>query len=212
MKGVATTGHRGGTGKTTIAHLLALGASWKGVPAHFMHTDDREPIKVNGRPYLYYDARKPDELEVLINSAVNNDGLFVLDSGGNRPEFDAWVASSMDLVLMPVAPDPEDVRVALSHMARLEKQGAENVWFLINKVPANIHEKRYIARYLTKLPADRTIGAFPEMRAVRVLRDDDLVAFKTPPSRVNNLARNLYVVVNNELERINVANRSHEAA
>ena len=41
MKGVATIGKKGGNGKTTLAHLLALGACWKAVPAHFMHTDDR---------------------------------------------------------------------------------------------------------------------------------------------------------------------------
>ena len=54
MKGVAITGIKGGTGKTTLSHALALGAAWHQVPAYFLHTDDREPIQVNGRPYAYY--------------------------------------------------------------------------------------------------------------------------------------------------------------
>ena len=199
MKGVATIGKKGGTGKTTLAHLLALGATWKDVPTHFMHTDDREPIKVDGRPYMYYDARKPEALEVLINSAINNDGLFVLDSGGNRPEFDLWVAGAMDLVLLPVTPDPEDVTVALAHMSQLVKAGADNVWFIINKVPANLNEKKYIAKYLSKLPDDRTIGALPEMKAVRIMREDDDEPFSTPPARVNGLARNFYTAISHQL-------------
>ena len=57
MRGVALTQRKGGSGKTALSHALALGASWDNVPAHLMHTDNREPLKVNGRPYMYYDAR-----------------------------------------------------------------------------------------------------------------------------------------------------------
>ncbi|WP_221900511.1 hypothetical protein [Bathymodiolus platifrons methanotrophic gill symbiont] len=42
MKGIAIVGTKGGVGKTSIAHLLALGAAWKNTPAYLMHTDDRE--------------------------------------------------------------------------------------------------------------------------------------------------------------------------
>lgn len=202
MKGVALVGKKGGIGKTSLSHLLAIGAAWKGVPCYFMHTDDREPINVNGRPYAYYDARKPDVLEILINNSLNNDGLFILDSGGNRPEFDAWIARSMDLVLIPVAPDPEDVKEALVHMEELEGYGAENVRFVVNKYPSNRHERLYVTRYLAQLPQEKIIAALPEMKAVRVLREDDNPSFETPPSKVNNLARSFYFRINHALEEI----------
>ena len=66
-----------------------------------MHTDDLIPLTVQGRPYMYYDARKPEALQTLISAALNEDGLCVIDSGGNRPEFDTWIAESVDLVLVP---------------------------------------------------------------------------------------------------------------
>ena len=212
MRGVATIGKKGGTGKTTLAHLLALGACWKNVPTHFMHTDDREPIKVDGRPYMYYDARDPENLKTFINMAVNNDGLFVLDGGGNRPEFDLWIAEHMDLVLLPVSPDPEDVDVSLAHMEKLDSEGADNVWFVLNKIPSNIHEKTYIRRYLDRLPTHRIITALPEMKAVRILREHDEEPFQTPPSKVNNMARNFYTIVAQKLAEVARGGSAREAA
>ncbi len=84
MRGVLIVSTKGGVGKTSISHLLALGAAWKNVPAHLMHTDKRTPIQVNGRPYLCYDARNPETLAHLMGSAVSKNGLCIIDSGGNR--------------------------------------------------------------------------------------------------------------------------------
>ena len=91
MRGVALTQRKGGSGKTVLSHALALGASWHNIPAYLMHTDNREPLKVNGRPYMYYDAREPKTLQTLVDAAINADGLCIIDSAGNRPEFDEWI-------------------------------------------------------------------------------------------------------------------------
>lgn len=200
MRGVAISGSRGGTGKTSTAHLLALGAAWHGVPAYLMHTDDREPITVSGRPYMYYDARDPKALETLVGSALNNDGLCVIDSGGNRPQFDKWIASSVDLMVVPISPDPEDVREGLSHAKRLMDAGAQNVRFLITKYPANANERQFVARYFEALPEAKLIGRLPSVAAVRILRDSDQPTFQTPPSKVNNLARLTYRLIDEALD------------
>ena len=202
MKGVAITGRKGGIGKTSIAHLLALGAAWQSVPAYLMHTDNRAPLKVNGRPYMYYDARKPETLETLIGAALNNDGLCIIDSGGNKPDFDKWIASSVDLVLIPVTPDPEDVQEALAYMAALEDSGAANVRFIVNKYPAHKNERLFVARYLAQLSEDKIIGRLAEIKAVRLLRESDTPEFQTPPSKVNNLARQLFFDVKVALDGI----------
>ena len=161
---------------------------------------------------MYYDAREPENLTTFINMAVNSDGLFVLDGGGNRPEFDIWAAEHMDLVLLPVTPDPEDVDVSIAHMEQLQKNGADNVWFVLNKIPANLHDKRYIRRYLDNLPTNRILTALPEMKAVRVLREHDVEPFETPPSKVNNMARVFFSKVNHRLKLIDQASQSRKAA
>lgn len=201
INGVAVMGRKGGIGKTTFAHLLALGAAWKGVPAYLFHTDDREPLSVNGRPYGYFDARDPKDLERLIGAVVNQDGLCIIDSGGNRPKFDQWIAETVDLVLIPVGPDEEDVVVGLEHMEMLEKAGAKKVRFILNKFPAVKVERDYVEReYYSRLPIDKVIGKMGDVRAVRTLRQSDKPAFQTPPSKVNNLARKLYFTVKDELD------------
>ena len=195
MKGVAIVGRKGGTGKTSIAHLLALGAAWRDVPAYLVHTDDREPITVIDRPYSYYDGRDPTELERLTEVASQHEGIFVLDGGGNRPDFDAWIAASMDLVLLPVCPDPEDVSLGLEHMATLEERGATNVRFVVNKWPSSQHERAYVRRWLHRLPFEKVVAALPETKAVRILRESDDAPFQTPPARVNNLSRSIYHLI-----------------
>lgn len=200
MKGIAVCGSRGGSGKTSTAHLVALGAAWHGVPAYMFHTDDREPITVNGRPYGYFDARTPQDLSDFVGKILNTDGLCIIDSGGNRPTFDSWIASTVDLVLVPVSPDPEDVREGIAHAARLESAGADNVRFILTKYPPTRNERLFVARYFENLPEDKVIGQLPAVAAVRILRDSDNPTFTTPPSKVNNLARRAYRLVKDALE------------
>jgi chromosome partitioning protein len=202
MKGVSFAGKKGGTGKTALAHALALGTAWQGAPAYFMHTDDREPLQVNGRPYAYYDARDPKNLETLSNTALNNDGLFIIDSGGNRPEFDQWITKAMDLVIIPFMPDPEVVKTNLDHMKRLEEEGASNIRALINAYPSNRNEREYVKQFLAAIPQEKIIGYVAKTEAIRTLRMDDNPSFKTPVTRVNNLSRRLYFTVLEALNEI----------
>ena len=200
MKGVAIVGEKGGVGKTTLCHLLALGAYWRKEQAYLMHTDNRDPIRVSGRPYGYYDARDPEKLSTLISSALNEDGLCIIDSGGNRPEFDKWVSQSVDLVIIPVIPDSESVLLGLEQMERLKKYGAENVRFLLNSVSSNQNERlRDDREYFNLIKKDQIIGKIGKVAAVKRLRESDKDKFITPPSNVNNLSRKFYKIVNEEL-------------
>ena len=203
MNGVAIISLKGGTGKTVLSHALALGAAWKGVPAYLCHTDNRDPLIIKGRPYAYYDARSPETLAILAKAALNNDGLFIVDGGGNRPQFDNWIASSMDLVLIPVAPDPEDVREGLKQAEIIKNIGAEKVRFIINKYPGNKHERNAIRKYLNLIPEEMILGTVNDVKAIRSLREyDPDEGFQTPVTKVNNLSRSLYFLVNSELIKI----------
>ena len=199
MRGIALTQRKGGSGKTALSHALALGASWHNVPAYLLHTDNRDPLKVNGRPYMYYDARKPETLQTLVTAAINTEGLCIIDSAGNRPAFDTWIAQSVDLVLIPVMPDPEDVKEALAQMDVLESHGAQHVRYIINNYPSSKMERQYVARYLSRIPREKTMGWVGSVKAIRTLRENDDPTFQTPPSRVNNLSRNLYRQVRDAL-------------
>lgn len=203
MRGVLITSTKGGVGKTSLSHLLALGAAWKQVPAYVMHTDNRPPMKVNGRPYMYYDARDPKKLTTLMGAALNNDGFCIIDSGGNRAEFDKWLVKSVDLTLIPVSPDPEAAPMALEHLKTLESYGATNVRFILNMVSSNRYERiRDFKQYFAQLPTDKIMGQLSKVSAVKRLRENDTEPFPTPPTNVNSLSRNLYYAVQETFEEM----------
>ena len=135
----------------------------------------------------------------VYNPPINTDGLCIIDSAGNRPEFDKWIAQYVDLVLIPVMPDPEDVKEALVQMDVLESQGAQNVRYLINNYPSGRVERRYVERYLRQIPLEKAMGWIGSVKALRTLRENDDPTFQTPPTRVNNLSRSLYRQVRDAL-------------
>ena len=201
MKGIAISGIKGGTGKTTISHAFALGAAWHNVPAYLCHTDNREPIITNNRPYSYHDARERKHLRFLMQQATDKQGLFIIDGGGNREELDYWIASSVDLIVIPITPDPEDIKEGLRYADLMYKAGAKEVVYLINRYPANIFERKHIIKYIDQLPIDKVIGKVPEIRSIKILRESDTSEFKTPNTKVNNFSRSVYKLINGYLSK-----------
>lgn len=199
MKGILISGAKGGTGKTSISHALALGASWSDVNAHVCHTDNRLPMITKGRPYKYYDARSPKYLESLIDSAQSKSGLFIIDGGGNRESFDKWISPSMDLIIIPITPDPEDIKITLLYGDSLFKKGIKNIRYLLNRYPSNLYERKYMQKYINSIPEDMIMGKLRNIPSIRTLRTDDIEEFKTPSSKLNNFCRYVYKLTNRKL-------------
>lgn len=205
MKGVAIITSKGGVGKTTLCHLLAVGAVWRNTPAYMFHTDNREPMETEKRPYAYIDGRDAGTLETVINSLLNSDGVIVVDGGGNRPDVDLWLARHMDLVLIPVMADTESVNLAIETMQRLEREGITNARYILNMVSTNEKARQFdFTHFFNQLDTSKIAGQVRRMDAVKRLSmpDSQDRPFQTPPSNVNNLARSLWQIVNQALETI----------
>ncbi|MEJ1498106.1 MAG: hypothetical protein RPU13_16760 [Candidatus Sedimenticola sp. (ex Thyasira tokunagai)] len=196
MKGVAISCIKGGTGKTTISHALALGAAWHNTPGYLCHTDNRDPISTINRPYKYYDARDSKHLEFLMGKALTREGLFIIDGGGNREKLDYWIASCVDLVVIPITPDPEDVKEGIRYADLMYKAGAKKVVYLINKYPSNVFEREYVEKYIEQLPIESIIGKVNNVNSLKILRESDSEDFKTPNTKVNNFCRSVYRLIN----------------
>lgn len=202
MKGIAVLSDKGGVGKSTLCHLLAIGAAWRNVPAYLFHTDNREPMTVDGRPYAYIDARELERLSTVMGSLINNDGYCIIDGGGNRPEFDKWIAEAVDLVLIPVTADEEAVNLARGTMHRLEGQGIDHARYVLNMVSPNEKEREYdFQRFFAALEAEKIVGQIKRVSGVKRLRmSDESAPFPTPPTNVNNLSRHLHRLVDEVLD------------
>ena len=79
-------GQKGGSTKTTTAHLMCLGAILRGQPAAYVLTDPLRSLKTEGRPYGVMDGRDSNELAKIITASSNTkNGWLIVDGGGNRP-------------------------------------------------------------------------------------------------------------------------------
>ncbi len=103
-------GRKGGSTKTTTAHLICLGAILHKQPAAYVLTDPDRQLKDAGRPYSVLDGRQPTDLAKIIGAIdAHRNGWWIFDGGGNRPAFDAEVGRSVDLVILPFRDSEEDL-------------------------------------------------------------------------------------------------------
>ncbi len=187
MRSVAILGSKGGTGKTSLSHCLAYGACLHKQQAVMVHTDQRAPIR-SKRPYECIDASENfSRVIAAVKAHEKHDGLLVIDGAGNRPHQDTWITRSVDLVLVPVTNSPEDVRCAMTDLIRLADP---RVFVVVNRWPTNSLVRAVMQRYIEPLPTTRLAGRLPEVGAMRMLLED--AVWQTPPTKVNNLARQLY--------------------
>ncbi|HNU20533.1 MAG TPA: hypothetical protein PKK53_09645, partial [Hydrogenophilus thermoluteolus] len=112
---IAIIGNKGGTGKTTLSHLLCHGLGLLGYKSACILTDTaREPLSPEGRRYVIADARSAATLERIVTKLRTlDDWVGVLDGGGNRPEVDKRLYGIADLALLPFRESAEDIRTVI---------------------------------------------------------------------------------------------------
>ena len=109
---ICIIGNKGGTGKTTLSHMLSHGMTLLGHRSVCVLTDTcREPLDPDGRSYLIADARSRDAL-ARVSEKIRSlrAWMGVIDGGGNRTEMDRRLYAISDLVLLPFRDSPEDIR------------------------------------------------------------------------------------------------------
>lgn len=112
---ICVIGNKGGTGKTTISHMLSHGMTLLGHRSVCVLTDAcREPLDPTGRNYLIADARSRDALaRVTDKIRTLKAWMGVIDGGGNRTEMDRRLYGLSDLVLLPFRDSAEDMRTLI---------------------------------------------------------------------------------------------------
>jgi chromosome partitioning protein len=133
---ICVIGNKGGTGKTTISHMLCHGMGLLGQRSVCVLTDSsREPLDPSGRRYLIADARSREALVKVSNKIRSlKVWLGVIDGGGNRTEMDRNLYSLADLVLLPFRDSHEDIRTVIRDLEMFPRayaipsQWPTNIW------------------------------------------------------------------------------------
>jgi hypothetical protein len=112
---ICVIGNKGGTGKTTLSHMLCQGLGLLGQRSVCVLTDThREPLDPADRRYLIADARSREALGKVVDKIRSLKAwLGVIDGGGNRTEMDKRLYGVADLVLLPFRDSHEDIRTVI---------------------------------------------------------------------------------------------------
>ncbi|GAO35288.1 hypothetical protein SCT_0673 [Sulfuricella sp. T08] len=200
---ICIIGNKGGTGKTSITHMLCHGFGLLGMRSIAVLTDiSREPLTRGDRRYTPIDGRSPDKLEKIIAKLeFMPEWLGVIDGGGNRPEMDSQLYEISDLILLPFRDSHEDIRTVRNDLdAFPEAYGIPSQW------PTNAWQQMTAERSLDELMQDyrpRLLDPVYAVSASKLLLESQIPP--SLPTMLNNVCRGLARQV---LERLD----PHEAA
>lgn len=186
---ICVIGNKGGTGKTTITHVLCHGLGLLGWRSLAILTDThRQPLKREGRRYVPVDGREPETLDRIVERLEQNEHwLGVIDGGGNRPALDEKFHSMSELTLLPFRESPEDMRTVMDDLDRyagafaLPSQWPTNPWQQM-AAERSVDEQMmtYRARMLDPV---YTVSSSKNLLQITVPH--------ALPSTLNNMSRNL---------------------
>lgn len=128
---ICVIGNKGGTGKTTISHMLCHGFGLLGLRSIAVLTDiNREPLNRGDRGYTPLDGRTPEKLEKILTKLESMpDWIGVIDGGANRPEMDRQLHELSTLVLLPFRDSHEDIRTVRHDLESYpEAYGVPSQW------------------------------------------------------------------------------------
>ena len=178
-KAISILGKKGGSGKSTTSHMLALGLSKLGIRAILLTTDnDRKSLRDENRPYSTYGAQTSENLKKALEAFGRLDtstipSVLIVDGGGNREGVDNLFAEFSDLILLPFRDSEEDIRVVSADLQRLpEAMALPSCWTTNHFAIASAQQ--VLAHMQSKFPG-RVMQPISNCRASQKLLAEDFL-------------------------------------
>lgn len=154
---ICVIGNKGGTGKTSVSHMLCHGLGLLDHRAACVLTDTmRQPLNPAGRRYVTADARTRESLTRVVDKLRTLENwIGVIDGGGNRSEMDRKLYALSDIVLLPFRESHEDIRTVLQDLETFPRAYA-----VPSQWPTNAWQRD---------AADRTVSALMRPYRHRIL-------------------------------------------
>jgi chromosome partitioning protein len=171
---ICVIGNKGGTGKTTLSHMLCQGMGLLGQRSVCVLTDTyREPLNPNGRRYLVADARTREALGKVVDKVRSLKAwMGVIDGGGNRTEMDRRLYGVADLVLLPFRDSHEDIRTVVRDLEMFPRAYA-----IPTQWPTNVWQREAAEHTVADLLApyrDRILEPVSALSATKLLLQKDI--------------------------------------
>lgn len=184
---ICVIGNKGGTGKTTLSHMLCQGMGLVGQRSVCVLTDTcREPLDPTDRRYLIADARSREALTKVVDKIRGLKAwLGVIDGGGNRTEMDRRLYGIADLVLLPFRDSHEDIRTVIRDLELFPRAYA-----IPTQWPTNAWQREAAEKTVDELLApyrDRILDPVFSLSASKVLLQRNLP--ESLPTPLSNACR-----------------------
>lgn len=186
---ICIIGNKGGTGKTSITHMMCHGFGLLGLRSIAVLTDPlREPLFRADRGYTPLDGRSPDKLEKILSKLKSMpEWIGVIDGGANRPEMDQELYELSTLALLPFRDSHEDIRAVRHDLELYQKAfGVPSQW------PTNPWQQMAAEQTLDKLMQDYRPRLLEPVYSVSSSKL--LLEYQIPhelPTVLNNVCRGL---------------------
>jgi len=203
---ICIIGNKGGTGKTSMTHMLCHGLGLLGKRSIAVLTDIyREPLFRDDRGYTPLDGRTPEKLEKIIAKLESMPEWYgVIDGTANSPEMDRYLYEISGLVLLPFRDSHEDIRTVRHDLDTFPKAfGVPSQW------PTNPWQQMAAEHTLDELMQDyrpRLLDPVYTVSASKLLLHSQIPA--EIPTVLNNVCRGLARQV---MERLALADTKEEA-
>jgi len=174
---IVVAGEKGGTGKSTIAHLIGHGCGSLPRPIDCaVVTTDPGDMPISGsRRYLPVDGRDPAKLAGILSALDQQERLLiVLDGAAAREQVDKLASGMADLILLPFGPSIQDATRAWRDMERMP-----NAVALPNRWPTHRDVAARAQQWMDMIPADRRLPPVPALP-----RTDELLGADASYARV----------------------------
>lgn len=197
---ICVLGNKGGTGKTSITHMLSHGLGLLGKHAIAVLTDPtRAPLAREGRRYIPLDGRDPYTLQrILEKLAGKPDWIGIVDGSGGHREYDDALHTQSTLTLLPFRDSHEDMRTVRDDLERLTgSYGLPSQW------PTNPWQQMAAERTLDALMQDyrpRLLDPVYSVSASKLLLEHQPPG--ELPTALNNVCRGLARQVLERLDEI----------
>lgn len=192
---ICIIGNKGGTGKTTLSHMLCQGLGLLGQRSVCVLTDThREPLDPAERRYLIADARSREALAKVVDKIRSLKAwLGVIDGGGNRSEMDRRLYGLADLVLLPFRDSHEDIRTVIRDLEMFPRAYA-----VPTQWPTNAWQREAAEKAVAELLApyrDRILSPVFSLSASKLLLQKQI-----PPTLPTPLANACRAVAHQVIE------------
>jgi chromosome partitioning protein len=199
---IGVLGSKGGTGKSSLAHLAGhgFGSLPHPVDAVVIVTDPEDEVVQINRRYFVVDGRDHTKLEAIIQKLDEQDDLMiVVDGAASRIAVDQVISGITDLILIPFTPARHDIIRAAKHLERLSGAREGGAVGVPNRWPSNPALKTTANKLLDLLPRDRLLLPVPTLGKIV-----DLISHEAYGRVATSLSRPGQILALNVLQRIGV--------